>query len=448
MGPEKGSRATLIQRNAARMSMKFTIIDQSLQDYDGHHFEYDLAVAEAARDLKLDTLVLANRVFEPQRAPGINVVPWFSRGSYGAGRSWAARLALGIAERLPKAPRELVLKMLRCLRDWLKKGTRRGSGSGTWLGTPFGSQAVQALAVHGLVGRDHVLVHSFMLSELRALSVAMRTLTEPPHLHLVLRRDPGEPEMRGEEDQGILGTLRALRALPFFKSHIHLYADTEPLARAYAALTEGARVDVVPIPHCLPDVPERAAAEGPAQLVYLGNARSEKGFQHLPDMVAYNREVLFATGKARLIAQSNSPMGLDAGLMAPVLRRLRAMPDHVDLIDRPLSVAEFQDLLFSADLVLLPYDATAYRKRSSGILIQAAVAGKPVVVPEDSWLADEAVPGAHVTFGESRSFGEAVRLAVTDLARLSDAARAQQARVRDIHNATRLVRMMLERGEA
>ena len=45
--------------------------------------------------------------------------------------------------------------------------------------------------------------------------------------------------------------------------------------------------------------------------------------------------------------------------------------------------------LAAADLVVLPYDAEVYRDRSSGILAEALAAGKPVVVPAHTWMADQ-----------------------------------------------------------
>lgn len=54
-----------------------------------------------------------------------------------------------------------------------------------------------------------------------------------------------------------------------------------------------------------------------------------------------------------------------------------------------LEEEEYKESLFRSDVVLLPYDADRYKWRTSGILVEAVMAGKMPVVKEGSWLASE-----------------------------------------------------------
>ena len=56
------------------------------------------------------------------------------------------------------------------------------------------------------------------------------------------------------------------------------------------------------------------------------------------------------------------------------------------MIERALTTGEYADLVHSADIILLPYQADVYAARSSGILAEALAAGKPVVVPSGTWM--------------------------------------------------------------
>ena len=47
------------------------------------------------------------------------------------------------------------------------------------------------------------------------------------------------------------------------------------------------------------------------------------------------------------------------------------------------------EYLFSADLIVLPYQVDRYISRTSGILAEAICTGVPAIVPQGTWLADQ-----------------------------------------------------------
>jgi hypothetical protein len=54
-----------------------------------------------------------------------------------------------------------------------------------------------------------------------------------------------------------------------------------------------------------------------------------------------------------------------------------------------LSTEDYRALVFSSDIILLPYDRDNYYARSSGILVESLVAGIPVIVPAGTWMAEQ-----------------------------------------------------------
>jgi hypothetical protein len=69
---------------------------------------------------------------------------------------------------------------------------------------------------------------------------------------------------------------------------------------------------------------------------------------------------------------------------------------------------EYYRMFSQADVVLLPYLHRRYRSCSSGILAEAIALGAPAIVPADTWMADQLLPGAGETFHD---FGSLVAAA-------------------------------------
>jgi hypothetical protein len=57
---------------------RFFVVDQSLANYQGHHYECSLAVAEAARRAGYEPLILANRLWSLKSEEDIAILPVFT----------------------------------------------------------------------------------------------------------------------------------------------------------------------------------------------------------------------------------------------------------------------------------------------------------------------------------------------------------------------------------
>lgn len=168
---------------------------------------------------------------------------------------------------------------------------------------------------------------------------------------------------------------------------VRFYTDTVELTAQYNRL--GAfRFTTGPIPHTHVAADKPAATGAPLRAIYIGDARREKGFHHLPRLIHDVWADCVAAGKVsfHLQANYNTPRGEPEAVIARA--GLEAWPpDKVQLLKTPLTSGQYRDFLLSADINLLLYDPANYYARSSGILIESLTAGVPVIVPAGSWLA-------------------------------------------------------------
>jgi glycosyltransferase involved in cell wall biosynthesis len=426
---------------------KILIVDQSLRDMAGHHYEYDVALFRAAAAAGVPVVIGAHAGVQRLESLGNNVRPWFQR-------AWYESHAAG-AVALPVAPNPLLGWLPAIIRTPLSRVARRIVGprklapAQATTGSGFGADVLALIRAERLGAGDHVLVHTFSIPELDDLIDLARSQRGLPLIHIIFRRDASEPTVADGPRGGIRGSLSRLAASASAVRTLRLYADTDDLARQYAALSPGLDVGVIPIPHCLPppEGPQPPRAPGPLRIVYLGDARDEKGFHLLADLVDALAGKFFPQGRARFILQGNISVAGDNPVLSHARRRLAAYPgEQVALITEQLDLAAFHDLVRSADIVLLPYDATAYARRSSGILVQALAAGRVVVVPAQTWLARQAEAGGSVAFGTEKSLSDAVAAAVERWPELAGAARRNAAAFRAEHDAARYIAQLLTAG--
>ncbi|MCH8342449.1 MAG: glycosyltransferase [Planctomycetes bacterium] len=169
---------------------------------------------------------------------------------------------------------------------------------------------------------------------------------------------------------------------------VFLYTDTDQLSHQYNRLAVS-RFRTLPIP-----VAEDFRSSTPPTsdhpvltILYAGDARTEKGYAHLPHIVRNLWPDYIATGRVRFTIQSHFNIREGEPLSARARAVLQAYPpDRVNLLFHPLHRHAYRDLITSADIVLITYDRDEYYARSSGIFAEALVAGLPVIVPSGSWM--------------------------------------------------------------
>jgi glycosyltransferase involved in cell wall biosynthesis len=501
------------QRPDSGSQGKFLLIDQSLKGYHGHHLEYARSVVEAAVEVGWQGTIATHKSFPRSfssnryafirafRTSWDDPLPW---SPWSRVRSWAkenqhlwpasvwagttrylratamvlsrrsqllrraialveqefrnvwarvGRLSGWIGDRVRRLPfatlvTAILLAPLRLIWRWgLTAGVARH-------GRIFRQDLLQVIAQNGAGPGDLVFLHTLNLAELEEvlhlLSVArLETL---PRFHILLRRDVSETYGQLPGSLGLERILNRFCASEIYPSHVRFYTDSDRLTADYDELSDIAFTTLpIPLRHDMIERNQRESrANGePLNVVYLGDARPEKGYQYLPGLVSAIWPTHIRTQRARFTIQSNFNLpGGEPGI-PEARRQLRQYPAHqVRILDELLTDGEYYAELGRADLVVIPYESDRYRARTSGVLAEALAAGKPVVVPEDTWMADELDGRVGLTFETTDELIAAVREILDDFDSFAESARELAPIYRAEHCAEALVARLGEQHDA
>lgn len=380
------------------------IVDHSLSSQGGHYFEYSRAVAQGAAQRGWQVQILANRQLRLD-----SDVP--------------LEQALGV----------------RAVRPVFAYGWSRWSDIPPHRPAPghFGHDILQELAAAGAGPEDLVLVHTLGWSQLAQLLWSLSAAppwraVRLPRFSVVLRYDPRDLDpVYSRSMAGLFGRLTANRTMA---ARVRFHTDTDRLTALCGRLLR-ARASTLPIPFdqaaMLRALTLAADKNGrgdgrqrPLTLAYIGDAREEKGYPLLPEMVRQMWESHFRSGRIRLVAQSNFNVTGGEASVPEARQRLRQFPSpEVQLLTSALDTEAYYELLAAADIVLVPYDPERYQARSSGIMVQAQCAGKVVVTRCGSWMETRGAAGT-VTFDGPAQLADAVRRAVDGFEGLAQQAAA------------------------
>lgn len=387
---------------------RIVIVEQTALGIGGHYFAYTGAIARAAVEEGFETVVLHNVKLDPVwDIPGIRTVPVFTY-------TWSEAERAGI-------------------RDWAP-----GNIAFEY------AEALETVAV----GRDdHVLFHTLgkvdLENVLRYL-LGLAASSDLPSFHIILRYDISELEPLMD----LFGPLfRRLRDSSIGQ-RVFLHTDTDLLTRDYTALT-GVAFGTLPIPfeqQPLKDglVRERKAEASPLEIVYLGDARLEKNFHYIPQACRELWDSHLSTGVAKLVAQCNfNTPGGETGQLAAVQSLAQFPPSTVHLIDRPQPTDEYYAALARAALVIVPYCPERYRSRSSGILVEAIAAGKPVVTTKGSWMETMVDESHAVLLDTPDDLGAAIGRILDDYSVYRAAAKQKAAAMMEWSSGKNFVRSMI-----
>jgi glycosyltransferase involved in cell wall biosynthesis len=406
-------------------STRLFIADPGLEDSVGHHLSYTSAVAEAARDRGMEVVVFANRRFRGAlEDPSIMASRVFDT-RYRKPRETSSRarqIVFGAASYLPGDLARRVAPAIQTVRRRLQSGAALDS---------LGAELSAALAEYRPGATDWVLLHTVSGANLASLA-AGPDLGEA-RLSIVLRQMPHELEA---DDPAPVPTPVLFQQLwARFGPRVSLSADTEELAARYTTLA-GQPVRPIPLPPRVPPPIDRPIPARP-HVVFAGSARTEKGYHHLPAAIAA------AADRARFTIHSGAIDAYADPSIQRAHRALRALGREAPrLIERPLDIREYEALLASADLLLLPYDAVRYGVRSSGILAEGLALGIPAIVPAGGWMERVAAPDRAVAIGLG-GVTEALVRALDGLPDMTVAARAASGAWRARHNPGAMLTALL-----
>ena len=147
-----------------------------------------------------------------------------------------------------------------------------------------------------------------------------------------------------------------------------LLTDSELIAQSYVPYLN---LIVMPIPHVEDMIFSRPTHEK-VILWWPGGPRLSKGLQDI-----------------QKLAKESMPPHVELVVARSSLLQNESYSLNVRPVSDILSRKEYQQLMEDANIVLLPYDPIIYSKGTSGILVEAIIAGKMPFVKEGSWLSYE-----------------------------------------------------------
>ncbi len=390
---------------ASSNNRRFVLIDQTLENFQGHHFEYASAVAQAAVQAGFGCEVWARKNCSKDISiPNTQLIPAFSLDWTGAANSQRSFESLKNLITRKFNETQAGAQAYRLLRRGYRKFKKNRQAA-----TVFGLELRKQMAASRLQPSDLVFIPTLSVEEAdECVSVVLES-NSCPTFHLLFRRDPDETSVA----QGLAGLLHRLSTLPLEKrSLIRLYTDTEELSRAYSERSS-TKFETLPIPiqkTRFAGIQSRPSDSSRIRIAYLGDARSEKGFHQLPRIV---QSISALAGTPRLVVTVQAaPIQDEEGAVRKARQALkRFSSETVTLLDRPLNPAEYIALLNEADAILLPYQPGTYRYRSSGILAEALAAGRPCIVPAGSWMSRQISDGTGLSYdGEQDLIAQLDRL--------------------------------------
>jgi glycosyltransferase involved in cell wall biosynthesis len=422
---------------------RFILADQSLVSMGGHHYEFAQNVLSAARE-RGDTPVLAgHRDCTLTHCGAFPVRPTYRDGlwTHQAGNRGLKWLSFAVSA------------LRRGGRMAGPLAERAARSRDLWRAQRFAGDTRALLESLAIAAGDLLFIPNATLSEVLGVARLLRAFPEARrvswhlefHIHIFPRGARHEAGLfpAARELQAALRQLRAAAG----DTALRLYTDTELLTAQYRALAAG-EFSTLPIPV---DPVYRPAADdaghGPARplrFAYVGDARVEKGYPQLPAMIRPLWADLVAPGMVQFVIQSNCRNARGERGALAARRELAEFPaPQVRLLTEPLDTAAYRALVLESDALLLPYEPDSYEARSSGILSEALAAGKPVIVPQGTWMARQVPAEVGVVYPPGPAgMAEAVRRMAARYENFQAAARAFSAEWSQRHDPRRLVALL------
>jgi glycosyltransferase involved in cell wall biosynthesis len=386
------------------------LVDPSARDFRGH-FRKQLA-AFAAMLAPNDRYAIVNRGWSGGTTiGGAHVVPWFR---------WALTdLARATPKELATRSRDATRRRLRTLgvasefADPLAYCAKRLVWSGASLGAKASAfwqpwrLAPKPALVHRSIYRPELrrMIQAFRLGAgdhvvmpttdqqilLAVLSICTSIAADKlPRFHLRFLCDDtcnisGHPSPFSFEDM-----LRWIRAEGLLNRRIFLYAETARLADWLESVA-GVRPALAPYPVGTGPRLARATRRRSLRIGYLGQARSEKGFDRLAAILRQFEALHVQVGAKRRDVPAISAIVHAAGSEKMVRifeQAAQGLGIELELIDRTLDEDEYQQILERIDVLVLPYDIDRYARKGSGIVQEALAHAIPFVCSAQTGLVD------------------------------------------------------------
>ncbi len=422
IGKELGRATNAVKKNSeqpltspatdAGGTRRWFLADPSLVDSAGHCARYLLSLAGPLRRRGEVVHVLGNRTIDQSAADLADCEPAFAL------RCEDMPIIPGVDSASPTGIESLRRRRANLLRSDLDHVSDR----------------------HHLTSADVLLINSLRHWSLEDVVewLEAQTPDRRPLVVLVLHYTPfPQANVRDSTTAAYRDGFKAI-ANSAVGERILVCTDSERLAAQYTSLSD-VPVHVLPIPHGPTATAHVRDGAAPLSVGFAGEARHDKGYHLLPQVV---RKILEEEPARNIVFDFQAYWhGADGQLDWTVHDQFRSL-EAVRLLCTPLSEEDYEAFIAGVDLMLIPYLHGPYHAQTSGVYCEAAAMGTPVVIPRNTWMADQvARNGGGVMFdaGDADSLARAALEAIRDFSALSQSAREAAPAWRAFHNAENLV---------
>lgn len=421
---------------------KFILIDHSIANNSGHYLEYAQNVLAAAEEAGYKPWLVTNRNFE---SPNIKykLLKIYKYDVWGKIPENTDIIQRGskikIKDNLGK---RIIKKFFKTSYKWF-----RG-----WLASKaFLISTRKALNKINPEEGDVIFVPTLSTNDILGISDTLRKEKKATRCtwHLLSRHEVGGESNSFVEVKKLRKALNQISV----NKNVFFYTDTKELTKQYNHLGI-VMYNTLPIPVNKSINANKSPNEKTISLLYLGDARVEKGFQHLPRIVEELYEEYVKTNKINFYIQSNvSYINISgSGRIFEAKEKLEGYRGQgIFLLENPLNTIEYIDILKRNAIGLFLYDENRYRARSSGIFAEFLSAGIPVVVPDKTWMArqlqtfDEEVPG--IVFKDISEVKDAIKNVYANYKYYSKEAKRFADKWHSIHCGNNLVNIISDKAK-
>jgi glycosyltransferase involved in cell wall biosynthesis len=179
------------------------------------------------------------------------------------------------------------------------------------------------------------------------------------------------------------------------------------------------------------------------RIVFLGVSVIDKGIDILQQAVLQMLQE-DPQLKARFIIQWSTRTIDYSGRPVEISPMLRNSP-QVELLEQTLDDSSYRNYLETADIMVLPYRRLEYFNKISGVAVEAALAGVPMVVTERTWLSwamDEYGVGVKVKDGSVEDLKNKLGYAIAHWKELKAEAAARKDHALELNSSERYLHKM------
>lgn len=292
--------------------------------------------------------------------------------------------------------------------------------------TAYGQKLIEICDLQGYTDKDIVIIPSADIDSLEsAIDLAVRRGDAAPLIALRFL----SPTM-GEKSERLLRS-RLRHCNEQLTAKVKLFTETEELAayfRDQYALSVGAGFLLPCSLGFLGLGTGGGRSDGVCRVGVFGAPRQEKGSERIASIAHAVAERLeqSAVKTVEFIVQGSTDDFSEQGFYRNLKGFMNFKGVSVSIVSDRLSPAEFVMLFKSVDVVLLPYDVDVYRLQGSGVIQDAVVALKPMILTRGMAMSELTRHGNSIHAVTDEEFAEAI-LAINEDSHYEGAVRAYSA---------------------